>query len=55
MILFAGNVGEAQGLDSVIEAAKITENQVNIKWVIIGGGRDWNRIKQKLINLIFLQ
>jgi glycosyltransferase involved in cell wall biosynthesis len=51
VILFAGNVGEAQGFDSVIEAARITKNQKNIKWVVIGKGRDWSRIKQKIKNL----
>ena len=52
VILFAGNVGKAQGFDAVIEAARITENQEkNIKWVIIGKGRDWSRIKKKIENL----
>ena len=51
LVLFAGNVGEAQGFDAVIKAASITEKYKNIKWVIVGKGRDWDRVKQKIDRL----
>lgn len=39
IILFAGNLGEAQNLDAVLEAAKLTKAFQRIKWVLIGSGR----------------
>ncbi|MDC3312268.1 glycosyltransferase family 4 protein [Alphaproteobacteria bacterium] len=50
-MLFAGNVGEAQDIDAVLKAAKITSDQKNIRWLIAGKGRDWERIKQKIDRL----
>lgn len=39
-LLFAGNIGEAQGINTLIEAAKILKNQgVNVHWVFLGDGR----------------
>ena len=38
-LLFAGNIGEAQGINTLIEAAKILKNQgVNVHWVFLGDG-----------------
>lgn len=39
IVMFAGNIGEAQDFDSIIKAAKITSSIKEIKWVIIGDGR----------------
>lgn len=39
IILFAGNIGEAQNLDAAIEAAKILQNEKKIKFVFVGDGR----------------
>jgi glycosyltransferase involved in cell wall biosynthesis len=38
-IMFAGNVGVAQGFKTIIEAAEKLKNHSNIHWVIIGDGR----------------
>lgn len=39
-IMFAGNIGEAQSLDTFVEAAKILRDKgYKINWVIIGDGR----------------
>ena len=58
VILFAGNIGEAQKLDYLLEAVSLTEQNGKIKWFIIGKGRDWNRInsiiKQKKLESIKL-
>lgn len=48
VILFAGNLGEAQGLDDVIEAAKLTENNKKIKWIFVGDGRKRNYLLSKV-------
>lgn len=39
-IFFAGNIGEAQSLDTFVEAAKtISDKGIKVHWVIIGDGR----------------
>ena len=38
-IMFAGNVGEAQDLDSVMNAALELKKNKNIQWIIVGDGR----------------
>ncbi|MBV6661203.1 glycosyltransferase family 4 protein [Pseudomonas yamanorum] len=38
-VLFAGNLGEAQDLPAVIEAAQMLVGKVAIRWVIVGDGR----------------
>lgn len=42
-VLFAGNLGEAQDLPAVIEAAQTLVGTVAVRWVIVGDGRmsDW--------------
>ena len=39
ILLFAGNIGESQNLDKLIEAANLTKNYPEIKWVFLGDGR----------------
>ncbi len=38
-LMFAGNVGEAQDMDSVMQAALLLKDKKEIKWIIIGDGR----------------
>lgn len=38
-VVFTGNIGMAQGLDIVIEAASILSDFEDIRWVLIGDGR----------------
>lgn len=38
-IMFAGNIGEAQDFESILNAALITKEHSNIKWLIVGDGR----------------
>lgn len=47
-ILFTGNIGEAQSIESVIECAKILRKEKIAKWVFVGSGR-W---KSKIVKLI---
>lgn len=46
-IVFTGNIGEAQGLDIVIEAAKELKDN-RIRWQLIGDGRNEEQLKQKV-------
>lgn len=57
-VMFAGNIGESQDFESILEAAKLTSSD-NINWVIIGDGRktDWivNEVaNEKISNVYFL-
>ena len=59
-IVFAGNMGKAQALGPVIDAAKIIENKnSDIQFVLVGSGVDVDMLKQKtaelkLKNVLFL-
>jgi glycosyltransferase involved in cell wall biosynthesis len=59
-IVFAGNIGKAQALDAVLDAAKILQNRKSkVCFVIVGGGVDVSRLKLyaknlSLDNLVFL-
>lgn len=59
-ILFAGNVGRAQGLDALLDAAKmLAEEEPSIKFTVLGGGLEVQRLKKRaasegLCNVAFL-
>ena len=44
-IMFAGNIGEAQDFDSILEAAKELRDYSDIKWVFVGDGRRLSWVK----------
>lgn len=44
-VLFAGNMGKAQALDKVFQAAELLKNQSNIEFVFIGGGVEVENLK----------
>lgn len=43
-LMFAGNVGESQNIDVYIEAARLL-GDMNVQWVIVGHGRDFERVR----------
>ena len=47
-IIFAGNIGEAQSLENLVNAVKLLKVKNDVKFILIGDGR-W---KKKIINLI---
>lgn len=47
-VMFAGNIGEAQDFDSIINAAIKTKDNPQIKWVIIGDGRKKKEIEKQI-------
>jgi colanic acid biosynthesis glycosyl transferase WcaI len=49
-ILFTGNIGEAQNFDLVIAVAKKLKDFKNIKWTVVGEGRDFNYLKKNIID-----
>jgi glycosyltransferase involved in cell wall biosynthesis len=49
-ILFAGNIGEAQDFETIVEAAKIVATKEPlIKWVILGDGRKREYLEDKIV------
>ena len=60
-ILFAGNMGKAQALTAVLDAAEILQNTVSeICFVFLGGGVEVERLKlhaksKSLTNIVFLE
>ena len=46
-ILFAGNLGEAQSLNTIISAADLIRNE-KITWIIIGDGRRKKWLKNEI-------
>lgn len=58
-IVFAGGMGTAQGLDTVLDAAKLLRDQSDIQFVMIGEGTELCRLKlivsqQQLNNVMFI-
>ncbi|MGR3607126.1 glycosyltransferase family 4 protein [Sulfitobacter sp.] len=43
-IIFAGNIGESQDFDTIIATAKELGDLHNVQWIIIGSGRDCDRV-----------
>jgi SPP1 family predicted phage head-tail adaptor len=58
-IVFTGNIGEAQNFDNVMEAVRILKNHDDLKWIIVGTGRDIENIskiiKKENIKNFFLE
>jgi len=46
-IMFAGNVGDSQDFETILKAAKLTEN-TKINWIIVGDGRKLNWVKDQV-------
>lgn len=44
-VLFAGNVGEAQDLPAVLDAAELLRHNTAIRWIIVGDGRKFDWLK----------
>lgn len=58
-VMFAGGIGRAQGLDTVLECARLVEDISDLQFVFIGDGIDLPRLKEransmKLKNVRFL-
>ena len=46
-VMFAGNMGDAQDFPAILNAAEILKNHKNIRWLIVGGGRVADWVKQE--------
>lgn len=48
VVVYAGNIGETQGADVIIDAAKELKTEPNIQFVIFGGGARYQAIKDRV-------
>lgn len=44
-LMMAGNIGTAQSVDTIIKAAKLTENIQNLRWHIVGDGSELEKLQ----------
>lgn len=47
-ILFAGNIGVGQSFDTILAAAEQTRSRPDIQWVVLGDGRDRERVATEI-------
>jgi len=47
-ILFAGNIGKGQAFDTILAAAEKTRTRPDIQWVVLGDGRDRERVAAEI-------
>lgn len=50
-VMFAGNIGESQDFDTLLAAAHLLRDFEGLHWVIIGSGRDLERVRAKAAEL----
>lgn len=49
-VVYAGNIGKVQGIDVIVEAAKLLNEYADICFLIIGNGSEEDRIKQMIVD-----
>lgn len=59
IVMFAGNIGYGQDCQSIIKTVQLLKDQINIKFIFLGGGSEVNYLQQKILefgleNRIFL-
>jgi colanic acid biosynthesis glycosyl transferase WcaI len=47
-LMFAGNIGESQDFDTLIDATKLVQSKHELSWLIVGTGRDLERVKLRV-------
>jgi glycosyltransferase involved in cell wall biosynthesis len=48
-LMFAGNIGESQDFDTLLAAAALLRGRCELRWVIVGSGRDEARVKRLVL------
>jgi lipopolysaccharide/colanic/teichoic acid biosynthesis glycosyltransferase len=47
-VMFAGNMGEAQGFDTILDAAEMLREHAEIHWVVLGDGRKRSWVEEQI-------
>lgn len=48
VVLFAGNIGLVQGLETVVDAAALLNDEPSVRFILMGGGVDRDRLLRKV-------
>jgi colanic acid biosynthesis glycosyl transferase WcaI len=48
-VMFAGNIGEAQDMPAVLDAAERLKDNASIRWVIVGDGRKYDWLRAEVV------
>ena len=48
-VVFAGNIGDAQDMPAVLEAAERLKHNAHIRWVIVGDGRKFDWLQSEVV------
>jgi len=48
-VMFAGNIGEAQDMPAVLDAADLLKHKADIRWIIIGDGSKFNWLRSEVL------
>lgn len=51
ILMFAGNIGESQDFDTIIDAVSLLPSESSILVAIVGSGRDEERVRQRVARL----
>lgn len=49
IVMFAGNIGEAQDIDNILKAALETQDEKSIKWIFVGSGRKKKWLEEQIL------
>ena len=47
-VMFGGNIGKAQGFETIVDAAELLKEQTDIHWIIVGDGRMFAWVRQEV-------
>lgn len=47
-LMFAGNIGEAQDMPSVLDAAELTRDLDDVRWLVVGDGRAMDSLRAEI-------
>ena len=47
-IMFGGNIGKAQGFETIVDAAELLKDQTDIHWIIVGDGRMFSWVRHEV-------
>jgi glycosyltransferase involved in cell wall biosynthesis len=50
-VMFAGNLGEAQSLETIVDAAARVKGKAQVSWIIVGDGRRQRAMQQRVEQL----
>jgi colanic acid biosynthesis glycosyl transferase WcaI len=49
-VVFAGNIGDAQDMPAVLDAAARLKDRPSIRWIVVGDGRKYEWLKSEVVN-----